>query len=461
MFKFNRISLFVVFSIILTISYIEVAQKMWTKERRVVFWDVKSYYAYLPAIVLHHDPLFDFVEDYPEVYRDKFWFEIAENGNRVIITSMGLAILYSPFFILGHIFAYILEFETSGYSPPYFFFMLLGSLFYVSLGFFTLRKVLLNYYSDTVTAISLAFVFFGTNLLWYSIFEATMSHAYSFALFSFFIYFTIKWHEKRSYKVSVLLGLISGLIVLVRPTNILVVLFFVFYDVNSLLDLKSRILLFIRDYRKVFVILLFAFLVLLPQLVYWKYVTGSWLFYSYGDKGSFFFSDPQLLNGLFSYRKGWFVYTPIMLLAVLSIPLLLRSKELKKFFVPISLFIAANIYVVLSWWSWWYGGSFGLRAFIESYAFLALPLAALISLIIKQRTSIRLPSLIIILFFALYGLFANIQYYHGAIHWDSMTKEAYWSSFGRVRPQSNFKELIKAPDYENAVKGIEEYSVEE
>jgi disulfide bond formation protein DsbB len=117
--------------------------------------------------------------------------------------------------------------------------------------------------------------------------------------------------------------------------------------------------------------------------------------------------------------------------------------------------------VVLSWWSWWYGGSFGLRAFIESYAFLALPLAALVSLIIKQRRLIKLPALIIIICFALYGLFTNIQYYYEAIHWDSMTKEAYWSSFGRAKPQSNFKELIKAPDYDNAIKGIEEYSGEE
>lgn len=446
MFKQNRISLFVVLSIFLTISYIEVAQKMWNKEHRVVYWDVKSYYAYLPSIIIHQDPLFDFVKDNPEVYADKFWLEKAENGNKVILTSMGLAILYSPFFILGHIFAHLLDFQTSGYSPPYFFFMLLGSLFYVILGLLTLRKLLLKFFSDAVTAITLGILFFGTNLLWYSLFEATMSHAYSFALFSFFIYFTIKWHKKRTFKLSVLLGLISGVIVLVRPTNILVVLFFIFYEVNSFLDLKRKTLLFIRDYRKVLVIVLFAFLVLIPQLAYWKYVTGSWFYYSYGDRGNFFFSNPQLLNGLFSYRKGWFIYTPIMLFAVLSIPLLFRNKELKKFFIPISLFIAANIYVVLSWWSWWYGGSLGLRAFIESYAFLALPLAALISLVIKQRTSIKLPAIFIIVLFALYGLFTNIQYYYGAIHWDSMTKEAYWDSFGRVRPSKNFKNLIVSPN---------------
>jgi hypothetical protein len=51
------------------------------------------------------------------------------------------------------------------------------------------------------------------------------------------------------------------------------------------------------------------------------------------------------------------------------------------------------------------------------------------------------------------GIFNNIQYYHGAIHWDSMTKAAYWDSFGRVRPSSRFYNLLEAPDYEAAKEG--------
>ena len=122
--KKNIISLIVVISVIFTIGYIELAQKMWRREHRVIFWDVKSYYAYLPSIVIHQDPLFEFVDKNPEAYGDKFWLETAENGNKVILTSMGLALLYLPFFILGHISAHILDLQATGYSPPYFFFML-------------------------------------------------------------------------------------------------------------------------------------------------------------------------------------------------------------------------------------------------------------------------------------------------------------------------------------------------
>jgi hypothetical protein len=38
-----------------------------------------------------------------------------------------------------------------------------------------------------------------------------------------------------------------------------------------------------------------------------------------------------------------------------------------------------------------------------------------------------------------------------------MTKEAYWSSFGRLRPHPNFSMLILAPDYENALLGLKEH----
>ena len=98
-----------------------------------------------------------------------------------------------------------------------------------------------------------------------------------------------------------------------------------------------------------------------------------------------------------------------------------------------------------------------MRALIESYAILAFPLAAFLTFIGKQKMAIKglLSTLVVV--FAFYNLFATGQYYYGAIHWDSMTKEAYWDSFGRLKPSPRFYELIKAPDYEAARKGEEGY----
>jgi hypothetical protein len=91
-------SMAIVIAVILTVSYIGISQNHWEKENKVIFWDVRSYYAYLPSIVLHGDPMFDFVDEFPDVYGDKYWLEVAENGNKYIIMPMGMATLFFPFF---------------------------------------------------------------------------------------------------------------------------------------------------------------------------------------------------------------------------------------------------------------------------------------------------------------------------------------------------------------------------
>ncbi len=106
------------------------------------------------------------------------------------------------------------------------------------------------------------------------------------------------------------------------------------------------------------------------------------MFYTYGDEG-FFFSRPALLKGLFSWRKGWLLYTPMMALALTGFVFL--KKRIPQAFWPLLIFTFANIWIITSWWSWWYGGSLGMRPMIDSYALLALPLAAFISGLLEKK----------------------------------------------------------------------------
>ena len=50
-----------------------------------------------------------------------------------------------------------------------------------------------------------------------------------------------------------------------------------------------------------------------------------------------------------------------------------------------------------------------------------------------------------------------MQYREGSIHWDSMTKEAYWASFGKLHIPKNFEKMLKHPDYDKAKEGEDEY----
>jgi len=84
-------------------------------------------------------------------------------------------------------------------------------------------------------------VFFGTNLFHYATRDMGMSHVYSFFLFAFLVWQTPRFYEKPSALNAVLTGAAMGWLVLIRPTNIVVLLFVLLYDVYSWRDLKARL----------------------------------------------------------------------------------------------------------------------------------------------------------------------------------------------------------------------------
>lgn len=447
----NRYSAGAIIAVALFITAINFNASLWNNPMRVIQWDIKSYYAYLPATIIYHDLSLEFTKEDPEFFGDKFWPWPTPVGGLCIVMSMGLSFLYLPFFLLGHLLAWLTGAEMTGYSTPYAFMLIFSALFYLVLAMLILRKLLLRYFHDKAVALTLVAVVLGTNLLYYSTYEAPMSHVFSFFLFALFGLLTLQWHKTPGWKTTILLGLTAGLIVLIRPTNIVVLLLFVLWDIWSVHCLKRRIRSFIDKWPHLLVMALMAILVWMPQLFYWKSVSGQWLYYSYNEE-SFFFLQPQILSGLFSYRKGWFVYTPMMLVAMAG--LVVVWKHHREFFTPIVAYKLINIYVVLSWWTWWYGGSFGQRPFIESYALLSIPLAALIHSSFSWRRVGKTLFTGLILLLVLHNLFQTAQYRNGAIHWDAMGKSAYWASFGRLRPLAGFDDILEFPDYEKAMQGV-------
>jgi hypothetical protein len=199
---------------------------------------------------------------------------------------------------------------------------------------------------------------------------------------------------------------------------------------------------------------LIIIIVWLPQMIYWKEMTGQWLYFSYGTDERFFFGDPAIIKGLFSWRKGLVIYTPLLLFSIAGIVTLWSRRSPHA--LAVMVFVPLNIYIIFSWWCWWYGGGFGQRAFIDSYALMAVPAAALLTAALTARMKLfrRMTITLFLLLMAL-GIFSNFQYYYGAIHWDSMTRESYIDSFGRVRPSARFNELLEAPDYEKAREGAD------
>jgi hypothetical protein len=427
--------------------------KFWKQEGQVIKWDVLEYYGYLPSFFIYNDLSLKYTEQPGTDWGKRIWALTAPNGNKVFKMTMGMSFMYSPFFGLAHGYAKTFGYPADGFSSPYKFALLMSCLFYLFLGLLFLRKTLLLFFSDIITGFTLMAIVVGTNLWYYSSFEAPLSHAYSFSLISMFIWFVIKFYNKPSYTNALLIGLLIGLISLIRPSNAIIGLFFLLYGISKPVHLKERITFFLSNYRYLILAAVCAFIVWIPQMLYWHMQTGHWLYFSYAENGAFYFSHPQIIKGLFGYRKGWFLYTPLMMLAVLAIPL--TWKYARSFSLSLLIFVPLNIYIVLSWWCWWYGGCFGQRSFIDSFALLSLPIAALLQWLVSLSLWKRVALYFIFISCIAISIKHTMQYYYGSIHWDSMTKEAYWDSIGRLRPGPNFQNLIKTPDYEKALKGEE------
>jgi hypothetical protein len=432
------------------------SEKIW-EQRKIINHDIIFYYAYLPATFIRNDLTLEFVENDA---RGDYWYLTAPNGGKVMKYTMGLSMLYLPFFTIAHLEAKIFGHEPYGYSMPYQkWTQLSGTVFFI-LGLFYLRRLLKMFYTDIIVSIALITLLFGTNLYLYVTNDSPYSHAFSFTLITMFTYYSVQWHRKKGLKNSLLLGLLIGLIFLVRPNNILILLFFILYNVGSFRELKLRIIDFITHKKYLFYSTAIAFFVIAPQLIYWKYITGEFLFYSYMEE-TFYWSSPRILEGLLSYRKGWLVYTPVMIFAIVGFYFLYQKE--KKLFSPIISIFIIYVFITFSWWCWWYGGGFSSRSMVDIYALLALALCAFINFIIKKQNAIFTGATSLAFIFCIYLNLGQIRQYTSVfLHWDSMTKEAYWRLFLKSHfDEEEAQALIKSfspPDYQKAIRGEKEYN---
>ncbi|MCA0429691.1 MAG: hypothetical protein LCH32_04245 [Bacteroidetes bacterium] len=407
-------------------------------------YDVGEYYSFLPKY---------FYGDEQSIANNFL------NNKRTI----GMAIMYFPAFIVGDVIARTTGERIDGYSPPYQSSVRWGSIIIVIFGLLICRQNLLRFFSDKVTLLTLVVIFFGTNLFYYTYCTGEMPHGYLFFLYSTFIYYCFKWLIDKKKNSIFILSIIASLIILIRPTDFLILLFPLLFKVNSFKELKER-LIYLTSAKLNFFISVIIFLIpWLIQVYFWKKYNGNYFFYSYG-KERFYFNDPQIFNFLLSFKKGWLIYTPIMVFSLIGI--ILSSKYFKQMFYFLLIFNILNIYILSSWWDWGYGGTFGNRALIQSYSILIFPLALFIkqiSLVFKSKKMVNqilfLCGLIVLWFCIKLNLFQTWQSKYHIIHWSGMTKEAYKYVFLKetlTKQESEYlyKYLIKPPNSINMQNGI-------
>ncbi len=389
-----------------------------------IWVDKAGYYVYLPAALkygFNPDRFPDSID-----YRTGLGFRLDHEHGKVLTKyTYGVALMQLPFFLFADIMAKPLDFKPDGFSPIYHWSLNVASVFYLVIGFFFLGKYLRFHFSDKIITLVLLTLFLATHLYYYSIDETGMSHVYSFSLFSVFLYLLEKTGFLKNTEIleRVIFGIICGLIVLIRPSNVLFLTAYLFLDSGSFLIIIERIKRFFNVHI-FFPVCIGGLLIVVPQFVYWHYASGSPFIYSYGSEG-FNWTSPKTLQTWFSPDNGLFLYVPIFILIVASLILMIRSRKENGWYL-LGLFLVLS-YLFSSWYEWDFGCSFGARSFVEYLAILSIPVAILYQKASEAGTRKKLAVGLLILVFAIYNLKMTYSYdgcFQGSKNWD-------WKAYAR------------------------------
>jgi hypothetical protein len=409
--------------------------------------DGRGYYTYLPAVFIYNDPSCSFYESQSSSQPDTADFINRVDGKPVNKYFSGVAVCQLPFFTLAHFFAKCANIESNGYTKPYHYAVAFAGIFYFLAGLFFLWKLLATFHFRTgVTLLVSACFAFGTNLLYYAAFEPSMSHVYSFALITAFLFYSRSFFLAPSKKGIMLMSILLGIVVLIRPVNGMIICALPF-TAGSWLVFRDALRWVMRNFSW----LLFSLAVFLSicsiQLVLYYWQTGHFFVWSYKSEG-FDFLHPRIFGTLFSYQKGLFVYMPILLFGVVG--LFFLAKRSKYQFIALVPVWAIIVFVISSWHDWKYGFSFGSRAYIDFYALLALPFAFLAGFLSARKTAFTL-FVFTCAVLVTHNFIQHYQYANHIIHPGAMNKERYWTIF--LRTGKKFEDTLSRLPYHMESEG--------
>jgi hypothetical protein len=406
----------------------------------ILSWDVFGYYLYLPLTFIYRDLSLENIQLLYEIFEQyqpsNTLYQVfrSPEGEWVLKYSAGLAILHSPFFLTGHIIASLSPvFPADGFSLPYQRAVAAGCMLYTVIALLMLRKILVRFFSDRITALVMLIVVLGTNYFYYMTMVGQNSNPqnFGFMFYTLITWYTIRWHENRKMRYAILLGIFCGLNILSRPTEIVCLLIPLLWGVYDRETLRARMGLLREKRKQILVFTLILVTIGSIQFTYWKMASGHFLYYSYGNRGGEGLDlwHPYLLKVMFSFRKGWLIYTPVMIFSLIGFRSLYKRN--KSLFFPVLAYFILNLYLVSCWSTWWYADCYGQRALVPSYVLLAIPLGYFLVDLTGELRRWKWYSAAIILAFMVLSMFQTWQYTRGIIHTSRMTRDYYFRIFAR------------------------------
>jgi hypothetical protein len=356
--------------------------------------DEVEFYAWLRSAAFDRDV--DFDNEYRYFYdsgavrndgfRTTFLDEVNEAGRRRNFTPIGTALLWAPFFAIGHAAAALTGAPTDGFSQPYISAVAVGSAIYGGMALLLTWAICRR--AVGAGGLATALVWLGTPLVFYMYVAPGFSHAGSAFAVSLFLWIWLLVRERWTPGGAAALGAAAALMAMVREQDAFLVvgpaIDFVRWAAGSRPGGRPLRAGRATPGRAAAVALTgmgTAVLIYLPQLLAYAALNGhpgptrevsrkmSW-------------SSPHAFGVLWSPEHGLFFWTPLALVAVLGLLWLAAGGVTKgrsdaRWIATVALVMfAVQVYVSGSVESWTVAGSFGQRRFVGITPILALGLSA-------------------------------------------------------------------------------------
>jgi hypothetical protein len=332
--------------------------------RRPLRADASGYYIYIPGAFQYcfRASLVD-----PELpARVGQGFRLDQDRDRIITKYYyGAAVLMAPFHLIAELV--VGPGTTDGFSAVHQRWLEAGGMFYGTMGLLLLALACQRLLpaAPWVAPVMVLAVAFGTNVFYYAFRMPGYSHIYSF----FWVCLAI-WCVAGMLKAAPpdrwrrwIFHLACAMIFWTRPV-----------DAIAIAGLYAWLLLercpALRKWTFWAGAGLVLALVSFPQMAYWKFVHGTWLYYSYGDEGFKNWAEPDIIRELFAPENGLVSHAPAMLLLPLGLWALWRSR--RSWAILVATVFAVAVYACAAWDPWHFGCSYGLRPMVQYMPFLGL-----------------------------------------------------------------------------------------
>jgi hypothetical protein len=365
---------------------------------RIYASDEVQYFAFLRSLAFDGD--LSFQNEYQHFYdagaggpgfHETFLAErFTAAGRRINFGTVGPALLWAPFYAVGHVAAVVTGAPQDGYSAPYVTAVAYGSAFYgwmaVALSALIARQIV-----GRGLAAALA-VLIGTPLVFYMYVAPPFSHACATFAVALFLWVWLRVRDDWSASGVLALGLAGGLMGTMRDQT-------VFFLVPPMVDfLRTSLWSTVRQgprstvhtFRLALIGTVATIVAYSPHPLSQRAINGYvGPHESVGNKMSW--SSPHFFDVLLSPFHGWFAWTPLVVLALAGLVALASGRtrathqDARWLGVCALIMVLLQVYINGAVESWTVAGAFGQRRFVELTPLLVLGLATVLTIVQQRR----------------------------------------------------------------------------